>query len=155
MNRLIIIGNLTRDPELRTANTSNGQVTVCAFTVAVNRRRNGSNGQPEADFFRVTAWRQLAENCSKYLAKGRKVAVVGSVSVSTYQGSDGATRASLEVSADDVEFLSPRQDGQQSAQQGGAQQTNWGQYTTPPPQPVQAAAPGPGYVEVDEDELPF
>jgi single stranded DNA-binding protein (ssb) len=107
MNKLTIIGNLTRDPELRT--TTSG-VNVCSFTVAVNRRnrRDDQNGQPEADFFRVTAWRQLADICSKYLAKGRKVCVVGAVSVHTYTGNDGTTRASLEVTADDVEFLSAR-----------------------------------------------
>lgn len=107
MNKLTIIGNLTRDPELRT--TSQG-ISVCTFTVAVNRR-NTREGQPEADFFRVTAWRQLGENCGKFLAKGRKVAVVGAVSVSTYQANDGSTRAQMEVTADDVEFLSPKDQG--------------------------------------------
>lgn len=107
MNKLTIIGNLVRDPELRT--TSQG-ISVCTFTVAVNRR-NAKEGQPEADFFRVTAWRQMGENCGKYLAKGRKVCVVGSVSVSTYTGNDGATKANLEVTADDVEFLTPKDQG--------------------------------------------
>ena len=70
MNKLFIVGNLTRDPELRT--TSSG-ISVCSFTVAVNRRRSSTAaGQPEADFFRVSAWRALGENCQKYLAKGRK-----------------------------------------------------------------------------------
>ena len=107
MNRLTIIGNLTRDPELRT--TPSG-TNVCSFTVAVNRRgrRDAQSNQPEADFFRVSAWNQLGENCARYLAKGRKVCVVGPVSVRTYQGSDGQTRASLEVMANDVEFLSSR-----------------------------------------------
>lgn len=105
MNKLIIIGNLTRDPENRTANTSGGQIPVCTFTVAVNRR----GGKDESDFFRVTAWRGLAETCGQYLAKGRKVYVSGPVSVRTYQASDGSTRASLEVNAEEVEFLSPRQ----------------------------------------------
>ena len=107
MNKLTIIGNLTRDPELRV--TSQG-ISVCSFTVAVNRR-NAKEGQPDADFFRVTAWRQLGENCGKFLAKGRKVAVVGAVSVSTYQANDGSTRAQMEVTADDVEFLSPKDQG--------------------------------------------
>ena len=109
MNSLYIIGNLTRDPELRT--TQNG-VSVASFTVAVNRRltaQQKANGQQaEADFFRVTAWRELGELCAKYLAKGRKVCVIGPVSVSTYTGNDGITRASLEVTANNVEFLSPR-----------------------------------------------
>ena len=103
MNKLTIIGNLTRDPELRT--TSAG-INVCDFTVAVNRRarRDAQAGQPEADFFRVSAWRQLGENCSKFLTKGRKVCVVGPVSVRTYQANDGTTRANLEVTAEDVEL---------------------------------------------------
>lgn len=102
MNRLVIIGNLTRDPELRT--TSAG-VNACTFTVAVNRRKK-AEGQQEADFFRVTAWRGLADVCQQYLTKRSKVAVTGSVAVSTYQASDGSTRASLDVTADSVEFLS-------------------------------------------------
>ena len=82
MNKLFIVGNLTRDPELRS--TPSGD-SVCDFTVAVNRRgrRDAQGTQPEADFFRVSAWRQLGENCAKYLAKGRKVAVTGSVRVRT------------------------------------------------------------------------
>ena len=107
MNKLTIIGNLTRDPELRT--TSQG-ISVCTFTVAVNRR-NAKEGQPDADFFRVSAWRLLGENCNKYLTKGRKVCVVGPVSVRTYQANDGTTRAQLEVKAEDVEFLSPKDEG--------------------------------------------
>lgn len=75
--------------------------------MAVNRRRT-QDGQPEADFFRVTTWRGLAETCGKYLDKGRKVCVIGAVSVSTYKGQDGQTRASMEVTAEDVEFLSPK-----------------------------------------------
>lgn len=104
MNKLTITGNLVRDPELRTVGSG---INVCTFTVAVNRRKK-AEGQPEADFFRVSAWRGLAETCSKYLAKGRKVAVVGSVSAQAYMGSDGTAKASLELTADDVEFLSSR-----------------------------------------------
>jgi single-strand DNA-binding protein len=111
MNRLTIIGNLVRDPELRTLSSG---VSVCSFTVAVNRRRK-VEGQPEADFFRVSAWRQLGENCAKYLEKGRKVAVVGSVEARAYQANDGTTRASLEVNADDVEFLSSRNEQSENA----------------------------------------
>ena len=108
MNKLLIIGNLTRDPEMRT--TSAGK-EVCSFTVAVNRRKTGNNQQPEADFFRVSAWDGLAKSCGQFLAKGRKVAVVGSVSVHTYQTQTGETKAQLEVNASDVEFLSPKGDG--------------------------------------------
>lgn len=107
MNKVFLIGNLTRDPELRT--TASG-ASVCTFTLAVNKKRasNAQAGQPEADFFRVTAWRGLGESCARYLAKGRKASVIGSVSCRTYEGNDGKTRASLEIEADDVEFLTPR-----------------------------------------------
>ena len=108
MNKLTIIGNLTRDPELRT--TSAGK-DVCTFTVAVNRRKTGNNQQQEADFFRVSAWDGLAKSCGQFLAKGRKVAVVGSVSVHTFQTQTGETKAQLDVNAIDVEFLSPKGDG--------------------------------------------
>lgn len=104
MNKLTIIGNLTADPEMRS--TPSG-VTVCAFTVAVNRRFANSDGDRITDFFRVNAWRQLGESCGKYLAKGRKVAVVGELQARTYQAKDGSTRMSLDVAADEVEFLSP------------------------------------------------
>ena len=129
MNKLILIGNLTRDPEQRT--TPNG-VTVCNFTLAVNLR--GKPGQEQVtDYFRVTAWRQLGENCAKYLAKGRKAFVSGPVSVSTYQAQDGSTRVQLEVTAEDVEFLTPK-----------------GEAGTAP-----AANVPQGYTEVDNNELPF
>ena len=141
MNKLTIIGNLTRDPELRT--TQDG-TSVCGFTVAVNRRaRRDSQSQPEADFFRVSAWRQLGENCAKFLAKGRKVCVIGPVSVRTYQGNDGATHASLEVTADDVEFLSSRNDGEAA-----------GGYTAPAAAPA-AEPQAAGFTAVETDELPF
>ena len=138
MNKLTIIGNLTHSPELKTVSGNN---SVCTFTVAVNRRRREGQ-EPEADFFRVTAWRQLGENCAKYLDKGRKVAVVGTISARAYQGKDGSPRASLELTADDVEFLSPK--GEQTNETANA-------VTSQP-----AAAAQSGFVDVTgEDELPF
>ena len=146
MNKLTIIGNLTRDPETRTTSTG---INVCSFTVAVNRRRSSQNqnpNQPEADFFRVTAWRQLGEICQKYLAKGRKVCVVGSVSVSTYEAKDGSgTRFSLDVTADDVEFLSSRQDD-------GA---SYGASASAPAPAAPSAPADTGFTQVDDDDLPF
>lgn len=119
MNLLIITGNLTRDPESRT--NQDGK-TVCNFTVAVNRRRTQQNQRPEADFFRVAAWGRMGENCQKFLSKGRKVSVVGSVSVHTYQAQDGTTRASMEVFAQDVEFINSNNAcGQQDAPSGDVQ----------------------------------
>lgn len=109
MNSLTIIGNLTKDGELRTTQTGK---QVYSFTVVVNRRQK-REGQPDADFFNVTAWDRMAENCSKYLAKGRKVAVTGSVSARAYQRQDGMPGASMEVQARDVEFLSPKAEPQE------------------------------------------
>jgi len=153
MNKVILIGNLTRDPELRT--TPSGD-SVCSFTIAVNRRRrtNAEAGQPEADFFRISAWRQLGENCAKFLAKGRKVCVTGPVSCRTYVGNDGQTRASLEVQADDVEFLTPR------GEQGEAPAAYAPAPSAPRPAPAGntgygSAPQGGGFVQVDEEELPF
>jgi len=110
---------------------------VCNFTVAVNRRKTAQNQNPEADFFRVSAWNELGKNCYQYLAKGRKVAVVGSVSVKTYTGNDGTTKASLDVLAQEVEFLSQKSD---SAQQGVGN--------------ANAAQHG-GYTPANGEELPF
>ena len=104
MQIITVIGNLTKDPETRTAPSGN---TVCSFTVAVNRRRK-TNGQPEADFFRVSAWNKLGENCQKYLAKGKKVFVSGTVSAHAFTGQDGTPMASIDIMANDVEFLSPK-----------------------------------------------
>ena len=139
MQKLFIIGNLCADPQLRS--TRDG-TPVCSFTVAVNRRQKSAEaGKPDADFFRVTAWRALGESCGKYLAKGRKVGVTGSVSVNTYTTQDGSTRASMEVVADDVEFLSPKSEfspgtvGAIDAASKRDQQT--------------------GLVQVDDDGLPF
>lgn len=99
MNQLTIIGNLTRDPERR--DTDRGSVVT--FTVAVNRR-----GSDEADYVRVSAWNQLGENCYQYLAKGRKVACVGTVRAHGYNDSHGDARGALEMTAREVEFLTPK-----------------------------------------------
>lgn len=82
-------------------------MNVCTFTIAVNKKvKQGQNA--EADFFRVTAWRSLADICNKYLKKGRKVSVVGAVTLSEWQGKDGTQHAGIEILADDVEFLTPK-----------------------------------------------
>ncbi len=141
MNKIFLIGNLTRDPELRT--TQSG-IPVCSFTVAVNRRsRQGAEaGQPDADFFRITTWRQQAENCNRYLAKGRKVGVTGTLTLQSYTGNDGQQRYSLEVQADEVEFLTPRGEGS-SPDNRPAGSVNEPQDSNN------------GFVRVEDDDLPF
>jgi single-strand DNA-binding protein len=129
MNRVFLIGNLTKAPELRS--TQDG-TPVCGFTVAVNRQKTKNNPEPGADFFNVNAWRGLGENCAKFLDKGRKVAVTGRISLRTWE-KDGKHGASLEVLAEDVEFLSSRT------------------ADTPAPQ-VDAAS---GMAVVEPDDLPY
>ena len=103
MNKVFLIGNLTRDPEMRS--TQSG-VSVCNFSIAVNRRfRNAQTGQQETDFLNIVAWRQLAELCGRYLTKGSKVAVTGSIQTRTYEAQDGSKRSAFDIVADEVEFL--------------------------------------------------
>jgi single-strand DNA-binding protein len=97
LNKAIIIGNLTRDPETRVT----GEHKVCTFTVAVQRRFK----RDEADFIPVVTWRKLAENCEKYLCKGLKVAVAGEIRTRSYDAQDGTKRYVTEIQADEVQFL--------------------------------------------------
>ena len=105
MNKVILIGNLTRDPEL--SETPSG-VAVCRFAIAVSREYANSEGTRETDFFNITVWRGRAENCGKYLKKGSKVAIVGSLQTRSYEDKDGIKRNVIDVIANEVEFLSPR-----------------------------------------------
>lgn len=136
MNKIILIGNLTRDPESRT--TPSGH-TVCNFDIAVNERRGG---QDNTLYFRIAAWDKTGESCQRYLSKGRKVFVAGPLSYRTYQANDGTTRVSLEVNANDVEFLSSRNDDQA------------GGYAPAPAAPAPMAQSS-GFTAVETDELPF
>ena len=113
MNSLTIIGNIVRDPEVRTTKTGK---TVCNFWVAVNSKRKDQNGDSITDFFLVSAWNALGENCGRYLAKGRKVAVSGTVSCRAYQTQAGEIRSEMDVLADVVEFLSPSGQNAQPSQ---------------------------------------
>jgi len=105
MNKCILIGNLTKDPELST--TTNG-VAVCRFSIAVSRRYSNSDGERETDFLNIVVWRSLGENCHKFLKKGSKVGVVGNIQSRSYDASDGTKRYVTEIVAEEVEFLSTR-----------------------------------------------
>lgn len=104
MNKCILIGNLTRDPEL--TETPSG-IAVCKFSIAVNRNYTNANGEREADFINIVTWRGLAENCGKYLAKGKKVAVCGSLQTRSYEDRNGDKRYVTELVADEAEFITP------------------------------------------------
>ncbi len=108
MNKVILIGNLTRDPEL--SDTANG-VAVCRFSVAVSRDYANSDGTRETDFFNVTVWRGRAENCGKYLKKGNKVGIVGNLQNRSYEDRNGEKRTITEIIASEVEFLTPKENG--------------------------------------------
>ena len=107
MNKCILIGNLTKDPEITT--TSNG-VSVCRFTLAVTRRFANSEGERDTDFISIVAWRALADNCHKFIKKGSKVAVVGNIQSRSYDATDGTKRYVTEIVAEEVEFLNTRND---------------------------------------------
>lgn len=137
LNRVILIGRLTRDPELRY--TPSG-VPVASFTLAVDRPFTNQQGERGTDFIRIVAWRKLGETCSHNLTKGRLVAVEGRLQIRSYNASDGTRRQAAEVVADDVRFLDRPREGQ-----GGG---------TP------SAADAPGFEGLDEefppeDEVPF
>lgn len=153
MNKVFLIGNLTRDLEMRS--TQSG-VAVCNFSIAVNRRfRNAQTGQQETDFLNVIAWRQLAELCGKYLAKGRKVAVTGSIQTRTYEAKDGSKRTAWDIVADEVEFLTAQSQQSSTPSAPGAYTTAASKDSgaTYAPQPHNDF--GGGFTQVDDEELPF
>ncbi|MBQ8845419.1 MAG: single-stranded DNA-binding protein [Clostridia bacterium] len=106
MNKVILIGNLTKDPELQ---TTTGGIAVCRFTLAVQRRFQNSEGQRDVDFLNIVVWRNQAENCHKFLKKGSKCAIVGKIQVSSYEAQDGTKRYATDIVADEVEFIGSRQ----------------------------------------------
>lgn len=127
MNKVFLIGNLSKDPELRTTNSGK---SVCTFSIAVNRRKD-KDGNSTADFYSIVAWRQLAELCCKYLAKGRKVSVVGELQNRSYEANDGTKRHVTEIVANEIEFLTPKGESKEQA--------NFAE----------------GFTEIDGSDLPF
>ena len=135
MNKVILVGNLTRDPEL--SETPSG-VSVCRFSIAVSRDYANADGSRDVDFFNITVWRGRAENCGKYLKKGNKVAVVGSLQTRSYEDKDGIKRNVTDIVANEVEFLTPK----------GAQ----GEDDAPI---VSAKRERPELEAIDDNQLPF
>lgn len=112
MNKVFLVGRLTRDPELRYTSSSN--TAVCSFTLAVDRKYKTDNG-PQADFLPVIAWRNTAEFCSKYFSKGRKIIVFGRIETRSWDDSDGKKHYVTEIIADDVDFADSKKEGSSSA----------------------------------------
>jgi len=150
MNKIMLIGNLTQDPE---SSTTQDGVTFTRFTVAVNRPFANSAGEHVADYFDVIAWRMLAERCAKYLYKGCKVGIHGSVQRRQYEDRAGIKRVSFDVVADEVEFLTPKNNtGTGRDNQSGAQNAS------EPTNVAPAVDPQSGQMSmqpVDNDDLPF
>ena len=122
MNKVFLIGNLTRDPEL--TETTSG-VALCRFAIAVNRNYSGADGERKTDFFNVVAWRGLGERVARFVKKGNKVAVSGSIELRDYEDSQGAKRTAVDIVAQDVEFLTPKGsgDGFEAPAEGGKKAT--------------------------------
>ena len=132
MQKLIITGNLTANPETRT--TTSGK-TVCSFNLAVNRKKTS---EPQTDFFRINAWNGLGDVCARCLTKGKKVAVIGELQARIYEDKQGKTRLSLDVLADEVEFLSPKENAE-----------------TKPQKPAEQTDDLAGFTDIRSDDLPF
>ena len=105
MNKVFLIGNLTREPEL--TETASG-VPVCHFAIAVNRNYSSQDGERQTDFFECTAWRGLAETIARFTKKGNKVAIAGSIQIRNYEDNQGAKRTAVDVIVQDCEFLTPK-----------------------------------------------
>ena len=143
MNKVILIGNLTKDPELIT--TNNG-VSLCRFSLAIQRSFASADGEREADFINIVVWRGQADNCYKYLKKGSKAGVVGSIQTRAYDGSDGTRKYATEVVASEVQFLSSRGasgvEEVSSAPAGGSKSTGKSDTVSK-------------FEPIDDDNLPF
>jgi single-strand DNA-binding protein len=153
INRVIITGNLTRDPELRSLPSG---MSVCSLRIASNtRRKDGATGEwvDKPNYFSVTVWGAQGENCSRFLSKGRPVAIDGRLEWREWQGQDGAKRESVEIVADAVQFLGGRDD----APMGGGPNNGFAPHSDVPadtsdfaPQPVGARNSAPA-----DDDIPF
>ena len=133
MNKAVIVGRLTKSPELRYTQTN---IASVAFTIAVNRNYKNANGEYDADFIPVVAWRGLAETLSKHLKKGARVAISGRIQTRSYDGNDGQKRYVTEVIADDATII------------------DWGSDTGTPDGETTTTAPA-GFTPVDDDDVPF
>jgi single-strand DNA-binding protein len=146
LNKVVLIGRLTRDPELRS--TPNG-ISVATFTLAVDRGFSSKQGEKEADFIPIVTWRQLADNCAKYLKKGRLAAVAGRIQTRSYDGQDGQKRYVTEIVADEVKFL---EWGDSHGSNANTSEISGAYHDYPAREPQNT---GFQPIDEDDDELPF
>ena len=166
MNRVCLVGRLTKDPVCEYVNTSNGSIARTRFTIAVDRgfsSNNEGNG-PTADFISVTAWRKQAENLTKYQKKGNRISVEGRLQVDNYTNKDGQQVWSTYVTADTIQFLDRKGSVDDMADNFGSSNNNsYNNDITPSSFAPTDSAPSTGAgvwdagsnIEIDEDELPF
>lgn len=128
MNKVMLIGNLTKDPDVR---TTSGGASVTTLSIAVNRRFKDKSGERVTDYFRIVTWNKLADICGKYLVKGSKVSVVGELQNRSYEANDGTERHVTEIVANEIEFLTPKGESKEQA--------NFAE----------------GFTEIDGSDLPF
>ena len=156
MNKVILIGRLTRDPELRYTSSN---IPTCTFSIAVNRTFTNQNGEREADFINIVVWRKQAENCKNYLNKGSQVAVEGRIQTRNYEDQNGQKRYVTEVVADSVQFLDTRAQREQRANNNDVNPYNLSEAEAPqtpandiPDDPFKDFGEE---IKIEENDLPF
>ncbi len=154
MNKVFLIGRLTRDPELRYTSSN---VATASFSIAVDRNFTNQNGEREADFINIVVWRKQAENCKNYLTKGSQVAIDGRIQTRNYDGQDGKKVYVTEVVADNVQFLGSKGG---NASQAFTDQTTPYDFAQEPAKETTDVSSDPfadfgSSIEISDDELPF
>ena len=157
MNKVVLIGRLTRDPELRYTGSN---IPVASFSLAVNRTYTNQAGEREADFINIVVWRKQAENVKNYLSQGSQVAVDGRIQTRTYDGEDGKKRYITEVVADNVEFLGTKGSNNNSATQQSSSEPTPYDFGKAPESKGTNVDSNPfadfgSSIEISDDELPF
>ena len=156
MNRVILIGRLTRDPELRYTSSN---IPTCTFSIAVNRNFTNQAGEREADFINIVVWRKQAENCKNYLNQGSQVAVEGRIQTRNYDDQNGVKRYVTEVVADNVQFLDTKAAREQRANSSEVNPYNLSEAEAPqtsvsdiPEDPFKDFGEE---IKIEENDLPF
>ena len=156
MNKVVLIGRLTRDPELRYTGSN---TPVATFSLAVNRNFQNQNGEREADFINIVVWRKQAENCKNFLTQGSQVAIEGRIQTRTYDDQNGQKRYVTEVIANNVEFLGSKGSSNNTSNSSDSEPTPYDFGDMPEPKGTDVDsnpfADFGSSIEISDDELPF